>query len=82
MLNLTVPPDDVAMARVIKYGGRNIHLHFNYRSRFNEIWDESTLKQNHGYETFYPEGDDTSLVDKCQDIVYMFLCHDIVYIAL
>lgn len=55
-------PDDVAIARVIKYGGEETQLYFNYRSRFNEVWDEATLKQNHDYKAFYPEGNDTSLV--------------------
>jgi hypothetical protein len=30
-------------------------LVFNYRTRFNEIWDNRTLERKHGYRTRYPE---------------------------
>lgn len=50
-------PDDVAMARVIKYGGDRVQLYFNYCSRFNKIWDEAPLKHDHSYAAFYPKED-------------------------
>jgi len=47
-------PNQQAVARVIKYGG-SPELVFNYRSAFNEIWDNRALRDEYGYTTRYPE---------------------------
>ncbi|HEY0859276.1 MAG TPA: hypothetical protein VGE16_19565 [Albitalea sp.] len=52
--NLFYHPDREAIARVIVFGGANPALFFNYRSRFNELWDEPNLKERHGYSAIYP----------------------------
>lgn len=49
-------PDREAVARVIKHGGTAPALHFNYRTSFNGVWDDLTLKQDFGYETIYADG--------------------------
>jgi hypothetical protein len=48
-------PDDVAVARIIKYGGPGPHLQYNYKSKYNEIWSNNTLQDQYGYTTMYPE---------------------------
>jgi beta-lactamase superfamily II metal-dependent hydrolase len=50
-------PDREAVARVLKFGKRGnqtTELVFNYRTRFNEIWDTAALKQRWGYTTTFP----------------------------
>jgi hypothetical protein len=48
-------PDTEAVARVIRYGGPNPTLAFNYRSEQSLVWDDSSLLQGYGYEVLYPE---------------------------
>lgn len=53
-------PDRQAIARLIKYGkagGRPPVLHFNYRSRYNEVWAGQDLQQRYGYAASYPPED-------------------------
>jgi len=45
-------PSTEAIARIIKFGGGT--LHFNYRTEFNEMWDDKALKKKHKYATKYP----------------------------
>jgi beta-lactamase superfamily II metal-dependent hydrolase len=47
-------PDQVAIARVIKYGEKNQTLLFNYRTGFNDMWDNELLKAKYDYATHYP----------------------------
>ena len=49
-------PDQIAVARVIEYGGARPELVFNYRTRHNRVWDNTTLMQRHDYRVRYPEG--------------------------
>ena len=50
-------PDREAIGRIIKYGGDRPTLHFNYRSKFNEVWARAELQEQYPYMTSYPEGD-------------------------
>jgi hypothetical protein len=60
-------PDRQAVARVIRYGGTRPTLHFNYRSRYNEIWERADLQAKHAYAARYPapetSGSRVSLLD-------------------
>jgi beta-lactamase superfamily II metal-dependent hydrolase len=51
-------PDKQGVARVIKYGqpsnGDDPELFFNYRSKYNEMWDDPGLKSAHYFKTTYP----------------------------
>lgn len=47
-------PSKEAIARVIAYGGRPT-VHFNYSTRFNDVWDDVALKKAHKYATVYPK---------------------------
>lgn len=51
-------PDEVAMARILKYGGESKEICFNYRSRA-ALWDVSEWKEKYGYTVVMPpeEGD-------------------------
>ena len=47
-------PDPVAMSRIIKYGGDNVNLFFNYRSDETSIWETPGWIQEYGYVVHYP----------------------------
>jgi CHAT domain len=47
-------PDRQAVARVIKHGGKDPLLYFNYRSGFNEVWSSGELQAQHAYTAEYP----------------------------
>jgi beta-lactamase superfamily II metal-dependent hydrolase len=55
-------PDDVAIARMIKFGGDAPALYFNYLSRHNKVWSTPVLQADHGYSSHYPAEDDTGIV--------------------
>lgn len=48
-------PDDVTIARLIKLSGNETELLFNYRTQFNDKWDDAILKMKHKYNTTYPD---------------------------
>jgi hypothetical protein len=48
-------PDREAIARIIKYGGPDPVLLFNYRSPFNEVWASPDLQARYRYTAVYPE---------------------------
>ncbi|MBW0000901.1 MAG: CHAT domain-containing protein [Verrucomicrobia bacterium] len=53
-------PDREAIARIIKYGrnkdgASRPSLHFNYRSKYNEVWARPDLQEQYRYEAIYPE---------------------------
>jgi hypothetical protein len=47
-------PHPEAVARVIRYGGVEPQLIFNYRHPQALIWDDDTLRGGYGYSTSYP----------------------------
>lgn len=48
-------PDREAVARVIKYGGDNPTLAFNYRSNYTGVWDSETLMGKYHYAVQFPK---------------------------
>jgi hypothetical protein len=48
-------PDDVAMARILKYGGEAKRLIFNYRERAAR-WDIAAMESDYGYSVTAPPG--------------------------
>jgi len=48
-------PDREAVARVIKWGGANPQLAFNYRSRFNTLWESKPLREEYDYTVSFPK---------------------------
>ena len=58
-------PDREAVARVIAYGQRpesGPQLLFNYRTRFNDVWDDPHLMERHRYRVSYPEAASPGIV--------------------
>ncbi len=55
-------PDRQAVARVIKWGGPQADLAFNYRTRFNDVWAGRPLQQQFGYQASYPAADTAGAV--------------------
>jgi Metallo-beta-lactamase superfamily len=47
-------PHPEAVARALAAAPDGAQLLFNYRSRFNEIWDDDGLRDRHAYSTTYP----------------------------
>jgi hypothetical protein len=54
-------PDDVAMARILKFGGTEKEIVFNYRSRALR-WDVPNLKEEFGYTVLAPEEADDGFI--------------------
>jgi beta-lactamase superfamily II metal-dependent hydrolase len=52
-------PKAVAIARVLKYGGKRKTIHFNYTTKFTQKWRSPALQQAYGYEVVYPQTKDT-----------------------
>ena len=48
-------PNREAIARLIARGGKP-RIHFNYKTQFNECWDDKELKKAHGYSVKYGKG--------------------------
>lgn len=48
-------PEDVAMARLIKFGTAGATIHFNYKTKFNDFWDNRDWKNTYGYKVSFPE---------------------------
>ncbi len=61
-------PDPESVARVIKYGrpanGADPVIFFNYKTEFNEFWDDRGLQFNHNYETEFPSAERNGIVIK------------------
>jgi beta-lactamase superfamily II metal-dependent hydrolase len=55
-------PDREAIGRVIRYGGDNPRLHFNYESSLNAVWKEAALQRDFKYEAVYPQAKEQGLV--------------------
>jgi hypothetical protein len=49
-------PDREAIARVIKYGGANVEIAFNYISEQTKAWNIQRLRDQWGYLATYPPG--------------------------
>lgn len=62
--NNTKHPHPEAVARVLYYGKpANKKLFFNYRTQFNELWDDAELTEDHGYTTEYGDGTSPVIVN-------------------
>jgi beta-lactamase superfamily II metal-dependent hydrolase len=50
-------PDCETIVRVLVHAPDDAtrHLHFNYHTEFNSVWDDSTLRAYHKYATHYPD---------------------------
>jgi beta-lactamase superfamily II metal-dependent hydrolase len=48
-------PKAVAISRLLKHGGAQKTIAFNYRSKFTDIWAAAALQQKYGYRAVYPE---------------------------
>jgi hypothetical protein len=56
-------PDRQAIARVIKYGGQNPKLLFNYYRDQNKLWENKAWQHQYCYSVSYPEqGQESSIV--------------------
>ena len=55
-------PDPEAVARVIRHGGPDPTLCFNYRSEPNRRWDDTALRERYSYQVRYPAAGQTGLM--------------------
>ena len=51
-------PEEVAMARLIKYGTPDSCLNFNYKTEFSKKWNKNDWMNKYKYQTQYPFGDE------------------------
>ncbi len=49
----TKHPNPEAVARILKYSKGKKSLFFNYRTTFNERWDNADLQEEHGYRVVF-----------------------------
>ena len=55
-------PDRQTVARVIKWGGAQPELGFNYRTQYNNVWDGKPMREQYGYKVSYPASDAEGIV--------------------
>ena len=55
-------PNPEGVARVVKYGGRDAQIIFNYRSKITQVWDEAGLKKRYGFSVGYGDGESPYLI--------------------
>lgn len=48
-------PEDVAMARLIKFGTDDATIHFNYKTDFNKYWENQSWQNRYHYQVEFPE---------------------------
>ena len=48
-------PDREAIGRIVKYGGERPELHFNYSTRYNEVWKRPDLQERYRFSARYPK---------------------------
>ena len=54
-------PDPEGIARIIKYGGPNPRLYFNYATERTTMWDSAALKRKYRYEVVFRPDTDPAL---------------------
>lgn len=59
----TKHPHKETVARVLSYGQDVKTLVFNYRTGFNDLWDEADLTEEFGYDVIYGDGQSSVTVD-------------------
>ena len=59
----TKHPNTEAIARVLHGSPGEKTIYFNYRTPFNEMWDDTHLQATHGYQTVYGDGTAAVLID-------------------
>lgn len=47
-------PDGPVLAKLLKHRSSDLTFYFNYRTKFNEMWDKTKWKNDHDYEAVYP----------------------------
>lgn len=55
-------PTAEAIARLLKFGGPDKTLYFNYDTDFTRLWDDTNLQQQFDYLTEYPPGSSGTLI--------------------
>lgn len=50
-------PDKETIAKLLIKNGPNIQFYFNYKTTFNEMWDDSNLRQQYKYKAYYPKNE-------------------------
>jgi beta-lactamase superfamily II metal-dependent hydrolase len=48
-------PDQETIAKLLKHNSKPMSLYFNYKTEYNQMWDESAKKEKYSYQAFYPQ---------------------------
>ncbi|MEZ5360235.1 MAG: hypothetical protein R3F48_15565 [Candidatus Zixiibacteriota bacterium] len=51
-------PDDIAMARIVKYGSDDATINFNYNTKYNKKWKNEAWEEDYHYKTNFPPKDE------------------------
>jgi beta-lactamase superfamily II metal-dependent hydrolase len=54
-------PSKATVARIIS-SRTNSNLYFNYKTQFNTVWDDSTLKFEYNYATIFPQNGEEGII--------------------
>lgn len=54
-------PDEIAIAKIIKYGGHKSDIYFNYLSKYNKMWRNPLLEKKYHYYAHYPSDEQTAI---------------------
>ena len=54
-------PYPETMAWIIKRGGQEPVIHFNYKNEHNSIWANKGMQRRFAYHTIYPESEGTEI---------------------
>jgi hypothetical protein len=55
-------PDPEGVARVVKHGGLDAEIIFNYRSEITRVWDKAGLKKRYGFSLGYGDNESPYLI--------------------
>lgn len=55
-------PDQEAIARLVKYGTQGQTMLFNYRTKYNDMWDSKQLSRKYGFTAHYPISDKDGII--------------------
>lgn len=50
-------PNAETVAKLLKHAAEKIEFYFNYRTKFNAMWDNTQLKETYRYEAIYPSSE-------------------------
>ncbi len=54
-------PNPETIAKLLKHANKPLTLYFNYKTKFNDMWDDNKLKEKYNYTTVFPVDDQKAI---------------------